>query len=169
SDWSFALEVGASDTAYLIGGGHVSLAVATLLKSLGFRVVIIDERAHIETLHANTWADEKIICPFSQVRQYIAQGEQSWVLIMTPSHLHDEQVLRQLVEEEFRYLGMLGSTRKIGTIFNRLRSDGIKEECLNRVHAPVGLPISSRTPEEIAVSIAAEFIQMRNRGATGRG
>ena len=161
SDWSFALEVGSPDTAYLIGGGHVSLALANLLASLGFRIVVFDERDHIGTLQANVWADEKIICPFSEVGQHIPQGEQSWVVIMTPSHLHDEQVLRQLIAYELHYLGMLASKTKVAQIFNRLRSDGIKEAVLSRVHAPVGIPMNSQTPEEIAVSIAAEFIQIR--------
>ncbi|WLE97420.1 MAG: XdhC family protein [Candidatus Electrothrix communis] len=162
SDWSFVLEIGAPDTAYLIGGGHVSLALANLLASLGFRIVVFDERDHIGTLQANVWADEKIICPFSEVGQHIPQGEQSWVVIMTPSHLYDEQVLRQLIAYELHYLGMLASKTKVAQIFNRLRSDGIKEAVLSRVHAPVGLPMNSQTPEEIAVSIAAEFIQIRN-------
>ncbi|MCW5202529.1 XdhC family protein [Desulfobulbus sp. US4] len=162
SDWSFALEIGSPDTAYLIGGGHVSLALSNLLASLGFRIVVFDERDHIGTLHANGWADEKIICPFSEVGQYIPEGEQSWVVIMTPSHLHDEQVLRQFISYDLKYLGMMGSATKVTQIFNRLRSDGIKEAVLSRVHAPVGLSINSQTPEEIAVSIAAEFIQIRN-------
>ncbi|MCI5126668.1 MAG: XdhC/CoxI family protein [Candidatus Electrothrix sp. AR5] len=162
SDWSFALEIGSPDTAYLIGGGHVSLALANLLASLGFRIVVFDERDHIGTLQANVWADEKIICPFSEVGQHILEGEQSWVVIMTPSHLHDEQVLRQLIASKLHYLGMLASKTKVAQIFNRLRSDGIKEAVLSRVHAPVGLPINSQTPEEIAVSIAAEFIHIRN-------
>ncbi|WPD24743.1 MAG: XdhC family protein [Candidatus Electrothrix scaldis] len=162
SDWSFALQIGLADTAYLIGGGHVSLAVSSLLKTLGFRVVIFDERQDISTLHANVRADEKITCPFSQVRQHIPKGKQSWVLIMTPSHRYDELVLRQLLKEDLQYLGMLASKTKAAQIFTRLRAEGVQEEFLSRVHAPVGMPIHSRTPEEIAVSIAAEFIQIRN-------
>lgn len=151
------------DTLYIIGGGHVSLALSRLMSLLEWRIVVLDDRPEVETLKNNHWTEAKIITAFHDVARHIPPGARSWVVIMTPSHRADETVLRQLIDRPLRYLGMMASRHKAAEVMDQLRRDGVGEELLRRVHAPVGLPISSHTPAEIAVSIAAQLIQVRNQ------
>lgn len=150
------------DTLYILGGGHVSLALSQLMSLLEWRIVVLDDRAAVDTLERNRWADEKIVTPFAEVARHLQPGEKSWAVIMTPSHRADEEVLRQLVRLPLRYLGMMASRAKAAEILARLRAEGLEEALLQRVCTPVGLPIASHTPAEIAVSIAAQLIQIRN-------
>jgi len=154
------------DTLYIAGGGHVSLALSELMSLLEWRIVILDDRPEVDTLKHNRWADVKIITPFAEIARHIPPGDKSWAVIMTPSHRADEIVLRQLVRLPLRYLGMMASRAKAAEILEHLRGDGVAEEQLQRVCTPVGLPISSHTPAEIAVSIAAQLIQIRNQTTT---
>ena len=151
------------DTLYIIGGGHVSLALSQVMSLLEWRIVVLDDRPEVDTLKKNHWADSKIITPFTELTGHIPPGEKSWAVIMTPSHLADEVVLRQLVRLPLRYLGMMASGAKAADILARLQAEGIPAGLLARVCTPVGLPIASHTPAEIAVSIAAQLIQIRNR------
>jgi xanthine dehydrogenase accessory factor len=153
------------DTLFIIGGGHVSLALAQVMSLLDWRMVVIDDRPDVSTMRENRWADEKVISPFAEVAQQVRSGENSWVVIMTPSHRADEIVLRALVRLPLRYLGMMASRHKAMEILAHLRDEGVPEALLQRVRTPVGLPIASHTPAEIAVSIAAQLIQIRNQSA----
>lgn len=163
ADLLYHEQIAPLDTLYIIGGGHVSLALSQLSSLLEWRIVLLDDRPEVDTLKKNQWADEKIIAAFTGVAQHVPPGGKSWVVIMTPSHRADEEVLRRLVALPFRYLGMMASPAKAAEILARLRAEGVAEELLQRVHTPVGLPISSHTPAEIAVSIAAQLIQIRNQ------
>ena len=160
-EWRYREPVGSTDTVYLIGGGHVSLALSKLLSELNVRIVVLDERAHVSTFVENRWAHEKIVVPFAQAAARIPDGPQVFVVIMTPGHQADEEVLRQLAERPLRYLGLMGSATKIAGMFQRLEQAGIDRRALARVHAPVGVAIGSQTPAEIAISIAAEIIRER--------
>jgi len=161
-EWSYEEDIGMRNTAYIIGGGHVSLAVSRILSTLDFYVVIIDDRSSVSTLRDNIYADEKVILPFDKIQDYISEGDSSYVIIMTPSHRADEISLKQVINKNLTYIGMMGSSRKVMEIFNNLKEAGITEERLKKVHAPIGFPIKSNTPEEIAISIAAEIIQVKN-------
>ncbi len=160
-EWVYEENVIVRDTAYLIGGGHVSLALSRILATLDFYIVVIDSRAEINTLVENTYAHKKIITSFKTVGDYIPDGDHNYAIIMTPSHTTDELVLRQALPKNLRYLGMLGSKTKVATVMQRLQKTVPKEK-LNRVRAPVGAGINSHTPAEIAVSIAAEMIEARS-------
>ena len=162
SEWSYEENIGMRNIAYIIGGGHVGLAVSRILSTLEFYVVVIDDRSEVSTLIENTYADEIITIPFDEVRNCIPEGDSNYVVIMTPSHRADEIALKQLIHKELAYLGMMGSSRKVEEVFNNLKEAGITEEKLKKVHAPIGFPIKSNTPEEIAISIAAEIIQVKN-------
>ncbi|MBL7128942.1 MAG: XdhC family protein [Ignavibacteria bacterium] len=161
-EWSYKENIGIRNTAYIIGGGHVGLAVSRILSTLEFYVVVIDDRSEVSTLIENTYADEIITIPFDEVRNCIPEGDSNYVVIMTPSHRADEIALKQLIHKKLAYLGMMGSSRKVEEVFNNLKEAGITEEKLKKVHAPIGFPIKSNTPEEIAISIAAEIIQVKN-------
>jgi xanthine dehydrogenase accessory factor len=161
-EWSYEENIGTRSTAYIIGGGHVGLAVSRILSILGFYVVVVDDRSDVSTLKYNIYADEKVTLPFDKVQDYIPEGDSNYVIIMTPSHNADEIALKQVINKRLAYIGMMGSAKKVKEIFNKLKEAGITEEKLKKVHAPIGFPIKSNTPEEIAISIAAEIIQVKN-------
>lgn len=159
--WSYRGPLGAVDTVYIAGGGHVGRALAGLLSGLSFLPVIIDprERDFLKDTPDCRW----ITAPFRDAHVHIMEGEHSWVVIMTPEHRSDAEVLRSLLEKKLRYLGMMASRAKRDAIYSDLRNRGVPNTCLEKVHCPIGMRIGSRTPEEIAVSIAAELIRGRSR------
>jgi len=161
-DWLYEERLGLAGTVYIIGGGHVGLALSRALATLDLRVVVIDERPHVETMRRNRYAHERRVVAFDAVGDGIPEGDSTYVVIATPAHSADECVLRQVVCKRVRYLGMLGSRTKVREIMAHMRADKFPEDALRRVHAPVGVPISSHTPAEIALSIAAQIVQVRN-------
>lgn len=161
-EWRYSQVVGLRDTVTLVGGGHVSLALSALLHGLEMRVVVLDNRSDLATMKENMFADDLKVIDYSNVQDHIPTGKNSYVCIMTFGHKHDEEVLERIVERPLRYLGMMGSARKIEQIWGNLLARGISAQSLDRVHAPIGLPIGSNTPAEIAVSIAAQIVRVRN-------
>lgn len=158
--WRYTGPLGVSNTVYIIGGGHVGRALAALLPMLSFRPVIIDSRDSTFLPHPPccTW----ITAPFADARLHMEPGSNSWAVIMTPEHLADARVLSSLHGLELRYVGLMASRKKKEAIFDRLSGEGIPLSFLESVHCPVGMPIGSRTPEEIAVSVAAELVGVRS-------
>lgn len=160
--WRYEETLGLVDSVYIVGGGHVGMALSRALAPLDLRVVVMDERRELETLRENRWAQQKQVIPFDEVGEHIPEGDGTYVVISTPRHSADECVLRQIIRKPLRYLGMLASTRKVTQIKTHMRADGFSDEVLGRVRSPVGLPINSHTPAEIAISIAAEIIKVKN-------
>ncbi|MCX6558808.1 MAG: XdhC family protein [Candidatus Aminicenantes bacterium] len=161
-DWLYQEEAGQRPTLTIIGGGHVGLALSRVMAELNFHVVVLDDRAGVATMTGNIYAQEKRLVSYRNVGRYVSEGGQSYAVIMTFGHQADELVLGQLAGKKLRYLGMMGSAAKIAQIKAHLKKKGIAAASLKKVHAPVGLAIHSHTPEEIAVSIAAEIIQVKN-------
>jgi xanthine dehydrogenase accessory factor len=147
----------------LFGAGHVAQEVARIGAQLGFAVVVVDDRPEWANAARFSQAQRLIVAPLDEALAHITFTPQTYIAIMTGEHSSDEAVLRQMVGLPVAYLGLIGSRRKIKTIFERLRAAGVPEEQLARVHAPIGLPIGGETPAEIAVSIAAEMVQVRWR------
>lgn len=147
---------------HIIGGGHVSLALSKVLVTLDYYIKIYDERPYAATIIANTYANEIIISPFAEVHKQIKTTRNDYVVIMTPGHKSDETVLRSLINMNFKYLGMMASPRKSKIIKQKLIDEGIDAEKLNHVYSPIGIPINSNSPEEIAISIAAQIISLQN-------
>ena len=163
TEWVYEENLGIRNTAYIMGGGHVGLAMSKVLALLNFYVVVIDDRTDVSTLKENIYADEIVTLPFDEINEYIPEGENNYVIIMTPSHRGDEISLKQVIKKNLTYIGMMGSSRKVKEVFNNMRKVGFSEDELKKVHSPIGLPINSNTPEEIAISIAAEIIQVKNQ------
>lgn len=143
---------------YVIGAGHCGKALAHLAGLCGYRVRLIDERPEILESVPPEYGAELKLTDFSDLDELIAFDAQARIVIMTHGHTHDQLVLERCLGKPCRYLGMIGSSAKVGGTFRRLREQGWSEADLNRVHAPVGLPIGSQTPYQIAVSILAELI-----------
>jgi xanthine dehydrogenase accessory factor len=148
-------------TVYIFGGGHVSEQIAPLAKKVHFKVVVIDDREMFANRERFPEADEVIVSEFEKCFERLNVDESSYVVIVTRGHLYDGIVLGQALESNARYIGMIGSRKKIGTLYQSLIEKGIPKELLRRVHAPIGIDINSETPEEIAVSVVAELIQVR--------
>ncbi len=161
-DWRFTMPIGPLDTLTIVGGGHVGLALSRVMATLPFRIVVLDDREDLPTLAQNTWAHAIHQIQWSKVADAVAEGDRSWVVIMTRGHLHDTEVLRNLLPLDLHFLGMMGSAAKVKQVFTKMEAEGLAPADLKRVHAPIGVQVNSHTPEEIAISIAAEIIQVRN-------
>lgn len=144
---------------FIFGGGHVSLALYKIAKTVGFSVVIIDDREKYTKKERFPEADEVIFSEYKDVFSKININESSYIVIVTEEHRHDEFVLEKVINLNYAYLGMMASPKKRDTIFSNLEKHGIKKEIFDKVCSPIGIDINSETPEEIAVSIVAEMIK----------
>ncbi len=162
NDWMYKENIDFLNTLYIVGGGHVSVAVSDLFVTLGFQVIVLDNRENLNTLELNNSAHLKKVVNFNEIANHISEGSQSFVAIMTNKYVDDKLVLSKLIEKNFAYIGVLGSQAKLRAMWEVFRREGVTEEQLDHVYGPIGLPIKSQTPTEIAVSIAAEVIKMKN-------
>ena len=151
----------------IVGGGHVGQAVGQLAVDLDFDVWAIDDRAEYVAEERFPRAQRRIAGSMTEVLPALEITPNTYCLIVTRGHNHDEEALYHLVNRGARYVGMIGSKRKIKLIFDDLLGEGVRAEALDRVYAPVGLDIGSQTVTEIAVSIAAELVAHRNLGIAG--
>ena len=148
-------------TMYIFGGGHISLTLAKIGKLLDFRIVVIDDREDYANTQRFPDADQVLAEDFRKVFPRLKIGKSSYVVIVTRGHKSDELALELALDTPAKYIGMIGSRTKIRTIFDHLRAKGVSQETLDAVHSPIGLDIHAETPEEIAVSILAELIEVR--------
>ncbi len=154
-------------TLLLIGAGHVAVPLAEMARMLGFRIVVFDDRAEYANRDRFPQADEVLVDEFGAGLRKLDITQNTWVVIATRSHESDAAALRAVIGSPAAYIGLLGSRRKVSLIFKALREAGVGEEQLARVYAPVGLDLGADTPEEIAVSIMAEMVMVR-QGGTGQ-
>lgn len=151
-------------TVFIFGGGHVGARVAHLAGFVDFKVVLLDDRIEFANNEKFPDADQVIVLDdFKNSFEKLEVNEDSYVVIVTRGHAHDKTVLTQALRTRAGYIGMIGSRRKTKLILESLLQEGFNREDLQRVHAPIGLPIGGETPEEIAVSIIAEMVQFRHR------
>ena len=148
----------------IFGAGHISLFLAKMGKMVGFRVVVIDDRPEFANRERFPEADEVIAQDFPAAFPRLTTNRTSYIAIVTRGHLQDETVLEWAVRTDAAYIGMIGSRKKNQTVFSHLQAKGIPEKRLKEVHAPIGLNINAKTPEEIALSIIAEIIKARREG-----
>ncbi|MXV77415.1 XdhC family protein [Candidatus Poribacteria bacterium] len=149
-------------TLLIAGAGHVGQALCHIGSWLDFDIAIIDDRADFASKSRLPEADEIIIGDIAEELRHYPINHLTYVVIVTRGHQHDESALHSVVESDARYIGLIGSRRKIKLIFDDLLDVGIPIEKLQRVYAPIGLDINSKTVPEIAVSIASQLIQVRN-------
>ena len=149
-------------TLLIAGAGHVGQALCHIGSWLDFDIAIVDDRADFASKHRLPEADEIIIGDIAEELRQYQISHLTYIVIVTRGHQHDESALHSVVESDARYIGLIGSRRKIKLIFDDLLDEGIPIEKLQRVYAPIGLDINSKTVPEIAVSIASQLIQVRN-------
>jgi xanthine dehydrogenase accessory factor len=157
----FVEPVASEPILYVFGGGHVSLQIVPLAARVGFKVVVVDDRAEFADPgnFPEAWKVHQF--PFEDVLDRFPVDESSYFVIVTRGHIHDKTVLTQALRTPAKYLGMIGSRRKRNMIYDALLQEGFTKVDIDRVHAPIGLDIGAETPEEIAVSIVAELIRVR--------
>lgn len=152
-----------SGVVYLFGAGHVSRQVARLTHMVGFRTVVLDDRAEFANRDRFESAEEIIVTEdFNACLDAFQIEEDSYIVILTRGHSHDQTVLEQAIESQAGYIGMIGSSKKRNTIYDNMVQKGISREALERVYSPIGVSIGGETPEEIAVSIVGELIKKRS-------
>ena len=146
--------------AVVCGAGHVGTEVAPLLARLGFRVVVVDDRE--EFAAAERFPDARVeVREFEGALAAVGVDERAYVVIVTRGHVHDLDVLEQALRLGARYVGVMASRSKRARMQAALREAGFDDEAIGRVHSPIGLAIGAETPAELAVSIAAEIVQVR--------
>jgi len=150
---------------YIFGAGHVALSLCQIAASAGFEVVISDDRSSYATKDRFPAGREVHAMEFDEAMQKLDPDESSYVVIVTRGHRDDMRVLRWAVGTRARYVGMIGSKRKVIKIFKALEEEGVPAHLFERVYAPIGLDIGAITPEEIAVAITAELIALRRHAA----
>lgn len=163
-DWVYTEKTGHKNVLYIIGGGHCSLALAKLMQPMGFYIQVFDDREGLKTMLENEAAHEKqVIDNYTLLKDLVVPGQNHYVVVMTFGYRTDDTAIKALLDKSFKYIGVLGSKKKMETLFAEYRAEGIEEALLQRIHTPIGLSINSQTPEEIAVSIAAQIINIKNQ------
>jgi xanthine dehydrogenase accessory factor len=157
----FVEPLASEPVVYVFGGGHVSLQIVPLAARVGFKVVVVDDRAEFADPDNFPEAWKVHQYPFEGVLDKFPVDESSYFVIVTRGHIHDKTVLTQALRTPAKYVGMIGSRRKRNMIYDALLKEGFTKADMDRVHAPIGLDIGAETPEEIAVSIVGELIKIR--------
>ena len=161
--WTYQENIGVQNKLFIIGGGHVSLALSHIMDTLGFHITVFDDRKDLPTMINNDYAHVKQIVSYENLPSMIPEGDNIYVTIMTYGHVSDELVLESIIDKKCKYIGMMASSSKKQQIFTSLKEKGISTQLLDSIHTPIGIKIKSHTPEEIAISIAAEIIQVKNK------
>jgi xanthine dehydrogenase accessory factor len=146
---------------YIFGAGHISQYLARAAKMVDFNVVVIDDRADFCNKERFPEADKVVVADFVQVFDELDYSGEVYVVIVTRGHKHDAYVLEEALKRPAKYIGMIGSKRKVKIVYDFLKEKGLSHETLKTVYAPIGIKINSETPQEIAISIVAELINVR--------
>jgi xanthine dehydrogenase accessory factor len=156
--WRYREQLGFRDHLVVVGGGHVSLALSQVASTLEFKITVLDDRADLPTLDANHFAHHRQRVDYEAL--VVPPGPRCYVVVMTVGYRTDAVVLRRLLGHNYRYLGVMGSATKVAELRRVLVEEGF---ALDGLRGPIGVAINSRLPEEIAVSVAAELIAVRNQ------
>ncbi|MBS1626368.1 MAG: XdhC family protein [Bacteroidetes bacterium] len=162
NNWQYTQNIIQQNVIHIIGGGHCGLALSALMNFLGFYIHIYDDRENLNTMEENYYAHKKHLVHYENINNYLKTSDKDYVVLMTIGYRTDKIILSQIITNTYHYLGLLGSPKKIDTLFTELKQEGISIHILNKVHTPIGININSQTTQEIAVSIAAEIIKVKN-------
>ncbi len=155
-----------SPTLLIIGAGHIAVPLAQIAKIAGFQIIVQDDRLEFATKERFPDASLVLAKPIASIQEILEKIPNLYVALVTRGYLQDLAALRLLWNRQVRYIGMVGSKKRVHTVYKILQSEGYCSEFLQLLHAPIGLDIGALTPEEIAVSICAELIKTR-RGKSG--
>ncbi len=153
---------------YLFGAGHVAQFVATIASIADFDVTVIDDRAEFANRERFPDAGTILTSGFHDALTRLPFTGEEYVVIITRGHELDAQVLEESMRKPLKYIGMIGSKRKVKVILDHLRALGFGEDAIRRIHAPIGIPIGAETPQEIAIAITAELVAVRSGSYSGQ-
>ncbi len=162
-DWYYKEKIGYKNKLYIIGGGPSALALCRLMASMDFYISAFTIGEESKTNLTDTYADQKIVLnDFNELGNYLTSVTDNYIVVMSKGCMSNITTVSTLLNYEFKYLGLSGSQKEADEMFSRCREEGVPEGVLSRIHAPVGLQTNSQSPEEIAISIAAEIIGVKN-------
>ena len=151
--------------AVIVGAGHLAIPLVQFIKILGFHVTVVDDRVLFANRSRFPEADEILVGDMASTLRQMTITPQTYIVLITRGHQFDEPCLREVIHSPAKYIGMIGSRRRVKACFIRFRDEeGVPEELLKRVYAPIGLDINAESPEEIALAIAAEMVKVRKGG-----
>jgi len=148
-------------TVYIFGGGHVGTELVPVLEHLDFRVVVLDDREEFASEKRHPKAYRCIHCNYSDIAASVRIEPEDYVAIMTHGHLNDREILLQVVRTGASYIGCIGSRKKVDSTMRYLLENGVSEEDAHKIFMPIGIDLLGDTPQEIAISIAAQMIRHR--------
>jgi len=152
-------------TLIIVGAGHVAQPLATLGRLIDFEVVVMDDRPQYANAERFPWADRVIAAPLRPTLHNWPIDADTFVVLVTRGHSHDVECLLEVLDSPARYIGMIGSKRRVGAVFDLLEQErGIPRDKFDRVYAPIGLDIGAETPAEIGVGIIAEIVKIYRGG-----
>ncbi len=146
----------------ICGAGHVSIAIIKIAKLLGLHVICIEDRPSFADNAREAGADQVLCEDFETALKTLPSDGDSYFVIVTRGHRYDRDCLRTIAGKQHAYIGLMGSRRRVQLVKESLLAEGVNAEVLARVHTPIGLAIGAETPEEIAVSVMAEIIEVKN-------
>jgi len=159
----YVIHLEAQPVLLIAGAGHIARVLAAFAVRVGFRVTVVDERAEYASARRFPPPMHVAVGDIAATLRRLSIDAATYVVIVTRGHRHDEAALAAVLDSPARYIGMIGSRRKIDVIYEDLRAAGVADERLQRVHAPIGLDIGAVTAEEIALSIAAHLVAVRRQ------
>ncbi|MDH3492456.1 MAG: XdhC family protein [Acidobacteriota bacterium] len=162
-DYIYSEKLGRKNELFIIGGGHCALALSEVMSKLRFKINVFDDRPNLNTIEKNKFADQvSILESYDRIDDLVPAGASNYVVVMTIGYKYDKVVISRLLAKDFKYFGVLGSRAKMAVLIRELKQEGFDNARLDAIHTPIGMDINSRTPEEIAVSIAAQIISVKN-------
>jgi xanthine dehydrogenase accessory factor len=163
-DWVYKEKLDFKNQLHIIGGGHCALALCKLMMDMDFYITVYDTRENLSTLQKNKFAHKQVmINNYSEMQSHIYEKPNTFVIIMTLGYRTDAIAFSALMNKEFVYLKMLGSKQKLQTLYDEYLQNGVDENRIKCLLQPAGMAIHSQTPDEIAISIAAEIIAEKNK------
>ena len=163
----FVERITSSSRLIILGGGHISAPLAQIGKLLGFEVTVVDDRPEFTSRERFLEADHVLCMDYDQAFEALPDYRNTYYVVVTPGHKKDLQCVTHILKRSYAYAGMIGSRSKVARVLHSLQEMGFSEEKRKELHAPIGLKLGGQTPSEIAVSIAAEIVQVRNLTPTG--
>ncbi len=153
---------------FIFGAGHIGAVLSQIAKLMDFSVTVIDNRPEFANPEKLPWADQVLAEGYLESIGQLTFTPSTYAVILTHKHAHDFEVLEKCIEQPHTYVGMIGSKKKVNTCLQGLRDKGMSEDVIKSIYSPIGIHIAANTPAEIAVSIAAELADVRNKAGSGQ-
>lgn len=163
----FAEEVQSLPVCVICGAGHVGIPMIRLASFAGFEVVVVEDRPDFANQARKAGADRVICDSFENGLEEIAGGQQTYFVVMTRGHRYDEVCLKMILKKPYAYTGMMASRGRAARMRALLLKQGVSQEKIEEIHTPIGLSIHAKTPEEIAISVVAQMIEVKNSSGAG--